>query len=1173
MFSAEYVRFECSAEALWEYYMKRFQRLIFVAALALAAISCSSGGDDDHGMSLTEQLNSGTVVDLDGKSFSEDAAVNSAVTIKNGNFGGKTITVNSGNVVLDNVQNLKLVVSDKVTDGTVTIKNSKGSAVTVVVKGGSAITIQDSAVLNVSVEKPNAAVNLSGKTTVSAVDVKADGASIKSDSSTMVTNVSVGEDVRNIAIEGGTVGTVDAGNATVTVGDGVKINDTTGGKFVVSDDTVKLPADAEKLTISRVELIKDSAKTAYEVGDKFDFTGLSATVTYSDESTATVNLTAANTKVSGFNTGKVGSCTVTFEYMGKTVSGSLSVTVTASTKEYKKLLEEGVQLLFDTKYDEGVAKIRAAYEKEQNDETKMYYALAELATISTDKSVADIMRNNFGVTSYPSTLNALINGDWLKEYKDAEWVWIYEPVKKADGWLVRVNGTETPYYDVSNSIYISLKMDSDGDWIREYGDYSRIKDIRLDDNGKYLIDAYDYYVNYLSGSTMPDSVQRWDYDYTDREKLVLVDEDSTRQPEYNLPAWLKESDLYKESLVKSTQTAYTVSWLVYGNLIECNPTGLNGLVDNVLLVFGDKFENAKKLAAEISESSVTVPADVIAALNLDEVLGDSSIRIGKSELNVLIASMQILKGTFQWLSSYDLSANISSLKKIFAADETDSLKLIRDVISEKTFAIRNADAMTASKNTFLESIGILDNSYTYLVGSSCEYPQAAKDALKQYGDVLLPAARNLKTCISNGTVFYIPSENPFDSGTWAASESNSSFGIDMGKAFTPGYFSDILKSSGSSSTITFVGSAETRYYGQNAEGEYVSETFEEEIAISDSMSYDDVISKGNEKAVALQKQYSMNDYNGYIRSYIDIGIKLNEKVLNGLLPGLSFESVTIPVCSADGWYDVEPVGKLYIVGDMDADFTLMTMDKSLETDSTCTFTYTFTYDSTTMTAWGGKFGKISFKFTSTDGWTGNNYGGIDLTLNNAFVNCERWNNPTNFTCSGLGEGLEYVITAQKSVTGEVLVKIKGEKGTDLIPELDSLTVSEISKPGAYFIISSNSYGIEDITSPIPFVEDKSTGTYIASVDVTIPANETIEGNAEFGFYASVCVGGTNGYYYSEKWVSTNETISDNPVQLLVLDYKSFIPTFISSETDKDVNFTITVTADNSGSTIKVTRNE
>lgn len=1140
--------------------MKRFQRLIFVAALALAAISCSSGGDDDHGMSLTEQLNSGTVVDLEGKSFSEDAAVNSAVTIKNGNFGGKTITVNSGNVVLDNVQNLKLVVSDNVTDGTVTIRNSKGSAVTVVVKGGSAITIQDSAVLNISVEKPNAAVNLSGTTTVTAVDVKADGASIKSDSSAMVTNVNVGEDVRNIAIEGGTVGAVDAGAATVTVGDGVKINDTTGGKFVVSDDTVKLPADAEKLTISRVELVTGSAKTAYEEGDTFDFTGLSATVTYSDGNTATVNLTAANTKVNGFNAGKVGNCTVTFVYMGKTVSGSLSVTVKASTKEYKKLLEEGVQLLFDTKYDEGVAKIRAAYEKEQNDETKMYYALAEIATISTDKSVADIMRNNFGVTSYPLTLNALINGDWLKEYKNTEWVWIYEPVKKADGWLVRVNGTETPYYDVSNSIYISLKMDSDEDWIREYGDYSRIKDIRLDDNGKYLIDAYDYYVNYLSGSTIPDSVQLWDYDYTDREKLVFVDEDSTRQPEYNLPAWLKDSDLYKDSLVKSEQTARTISWLVYGNLIECNPNGLNELVDNVLLVFGDKFENAKKLAAEISESSVTVPADVIAALNLNEVLGDSSIRIGKSELNVLIASMQILKGTFQWLSSYDLSANISSLKKIFAAGETDSLKLIRDVISEKTFAIRNADAMTASKNTFLESIGILDNSYTYLVGPSCEYPQAAKDALKQYGDVLLPAARNLKSCISDGTVFYIPSENPFDSGTWAASATNSSFGIDMGKAFTPGYFSTILKCS--DSKITFVGMTEIRYDGRNAHGEFVSEVlFKNKVEVSDDAAVDKLTKEAEDKVLALEEKYSKEGYTGWIDYTVSVGLKINKAVLNGLLPGISFEDDTLWWLGTG--YSGSSVESTYITsisGDISSKETSLTMTRD-KNDPTLS-TYAFTYDEESMTEWGGAYGVINFKLEDR-------YGGANLSLNTEFVQLTSYG--SNITCSGLISGEKYVITAQKVSSSVVMVKIEGKDLGLPEPTLSTLNAEEMSHAGAGILIKEDSYQILQ-NEFIPF--EQSGDVYVATKTVIIPAGAEIKwSDADtYALWGCVVVGDGKTLVKVVKQFGAGGTDLGTPVSLsLEHTYNFSVGDLVASETE--VSFTITITAGASGSTICATLTE
>ena len=163
---------------------------------------------------------------------------------------------------------------------------------------------------------------------------------------------------------------------------------------------------------------KDSSvKTEYEIGDAFDFTGLSAKIKYNDGSESKVSLTKVNATVVGFKAGEAGSCTVTFIYKGKDVDGSLSVTVKVSSKEYKRLLEEGVELLINQQYDEGIAKIRAAYEKEQNDETKMYYALSELALISTDESVANIVRNNFGITNYPATLNALINGEWLKEYK------------------------------------------------------------------------------------------------------------------------------------------------------------------------------------------------------------------------------------------------------------------------------------------------------------------------------------------------------------------------------------------------------------------------------------------------------------------------------------------------------------------------------------------------------------------------------------------------------------------------------------------------------------------------------------------------------------------------------------------------------------------------------------
>ena len=141
--------------------MKKIKWLLLVPLLLFLVVSCApdGNGNDVVGESLTQQINGGeSVVDLSGQKFSEDASVNSGVVIKNGDFGGKTLTVNSGDVVLDNVQNVTLVISESVTSGTVTIKNSNGTSVSIVVKGGSSITICDSAITNVSVEKENATV-------------------------------------------------------------------------------------------------------------------------------------------------------------------------------------------------------------------------------------------------------------------------------------------------------------------------------------------------------------------------------------------------------------------------------------------------------------------------------------------------------------------------------------------------------------------------------------------------------------------------------------------------------------------------------------------------------------------------------------------------------------------------------------------------------------------------------------------------------------------------------------------------------------------------------------------------------------------------------------------------------------------------------------------------------
>lgn len=875
--------------------MKKFLCLLLAASFIFAAVSCSSdGGSNGEDESISSLINSGeSTVDLAGKKITEDVSVDSVVTIKNADFGGKTLTINSRNVVLENVKNVSIIVSEKVKNASFTIKNSKGESISIVVKGGSSIVIKDSDVSSISVEGKDSSLVVSGETKVNSVEVKEDGATIKGDENSSVGTVIVAENVETVDISNGKIDSIKAGDSSViNVGGKTTISNSEGGKFI-AEETAELPENAIKLSIKTITLQKDnnSTKQEYEVGDIFDFTGLSVVVTYNDNSNKTVALNSNNAKVEGFDSSKEGSCTVSFTYNGKSVEGTISVKISASIKEYKKLLDEGIDLLLDGNYDEGVEKIRTAYNKEKNDETKMYYALAELATISTDKSVANILKNNFGITTYPSTLNALINGEWLKDYAETDWTDVYT-LKDSENsdydWDVfyRVSGTECSKYDDDDRVAVSYVFDEDKEWSVAYFYYGYdfyIKDIKFDENGKYLICKH--YMPESMKSKIPDSAKEYDINW-EKEKKIAVFNKFEKAPSFNLPDWLKNSEFYKETLIKSAQTTYSIQILLLGNLIHCNPNGANELVDNILTVFNEKFENAKKITASMSENSVLIPSKVISALCLDEALGDYSVRVGKAELNVLISSLQILKATFQWLSSYDLSANISSLKVLFN-DNQNNLELIRKIGTEKSLSVRNENAMAASKQTFIESIEILNNSYEYLVSSASEYPQVAKDEVKRYGNFICTAANKLKTCINDGSIFYIPAENPFETLEWNATESNSTFGIDMGKLFTPGYFSNIFEKSGSE--LKLICKVEYEYW----DGEDVEGSFDLPIT-GDMESFDDVEEAAESKVKEIVK---VSDEESYYKVFYEtiVGLKINKAILADLFPKLEsdFDYITL----------------------------------------------------------------------------------------------------------------------------------------------------------------------------------------------------------------------------------------------------------------------------------------
>ena len=878
--------------------MKKLFLLSLLAFFTFGIISCSSEGfeeERDDITSLTSMLNADSSnIDLSTISCIEDASINKSKKISNGNFNGKTLTVNTNDVVLENVDNIVIVISE-VARGKITLINCSDVLV-ITIKGGEELKITDSSVKEINVNDDNSSINLVNDTNVEKINVSQKGTAINSETTgesekaPVISELNVAPTVDNVDVSGGTIGNVVINEAgaesapTVTVTGGITIEkveskDETGatkpGNIVVSDnakDDVVLPEGVTPITIKSISLGKgEGVKYSYEVGDVFDYTDLTVKITYSDDSLKSIILNKLNSVVMGFDSSAVGTCTLSFKYNDIAVEGTINISVAETSKEWKLLLNQGIELICEGHFDEGFTKIKAAYDIEKNDETKMYYSLVELASISTDESVNKIMKENLGITNYPAEFNSLISGDWLEKYPTYRRVNLYDvyDAKYYYGY-VRVDGELCESWE-DDSVRVRCYLDDEGDWLDPYyyNNYEEmyIKNPVASENGRYLVSKYDL-------SEIPEGTKYYEYDWTDEDKRVLIyDNDSSLLAQFNVPAWLEDTEMYKDSFVGTTATITTQAYRFYASLIDCNPNGANELIDNIVNVFNTKFNPVKEIANTISNNSVLIPVKVIETLNLEGLLGDSNVKLGKAELNVVIASLQLFKGIFEWISSYDLSANITELKSLFNSDESFDHNFINDIIKVDTFKTRNESAMAKSKATFIDALEMLLASYDFIVSSENDYPQAAKDEIKRYGDVLKSACNQLKNSITNGTVFYIPKDNPFETSEWNATKDNCWFGIDMGKLFKAGYFSNIVERT-SSGALKIMCDVEAWTY----EDDYDVATFE----VTSDMTAESLEAKILQLG---QENYPEAD-SWYGRLYMN----LNTGLLDALLPGLGLNN-------------------------------------------------------------------------------------------------------------------------------------------------------------------------------------------------------------------------------------------------------------------------------------------
>jgi hypothetical protein len=425
-------------------------------------------------------------------------------------------------------------------------------------------------------------------------------------------------------------------------------------------------------------------------------------------------------------------------------------------------LASGSEALKNGNYDDAIAHYKAAYNADKtNPKAITYSVLAELAAISIDPKIKELATNRLGVVNYPGKMGDLFSTDWMTEYKDQEFVeWYYDN----GNWIVWFpSGSNGPgYYNTSGYVFVS--------GIKKYETYS------------------EYY------------------------------------PGLTLPNWFAGTSVYTESLtniagIGAVQSTATFPLLMAANLLEKNTTGLNALFNDILSsVFGSKFEDlANRVNSLHPDAEVTLDADVIAALGLEDLFEGDNLIIGKPELEVLISGIRILKATFELLASYDWNADFSFAKFDWADQNAFAAKMASADVSKLPFRnnflnSQDQTMLNKAKNDYIAALSSISNVYD-TIASRDYIPPAAEDYLDDYRWIQ-DGVNKLRAAIQSGGKFWVPEELPSTGNEWNGIEANAMFGIDMGKLFTPNYLNlnDMVEVAAGPSPV---------FYGLNASDQWV----------------------------------------------------------------------------------------------------------------------------------------------------------------------------------------------------------------------------------------------------------------------------------------------------------------------------------------------------------------
>lgn len=816
---------------------------LFIASLSSCSSDSDSSDDGGRAESLTDKINSGEA-DFTGQTLSEDVTVTSDATIKGGNFAGHTLTLNCESITLDGVTNVKIE-TDK---PSVTIHLKNTTLNTLSVPSGTKIIIDDEGEDTTKVEKLE--VSDGGR-----VNVVTGG---EGDSSTALSQIFTG------------AGDVDS---------------------------------VTPVTVTKVEIEGDCAITTYGVGELFNYTGLSAKVIYSDGNNSTFDLTKNNSTLTNFDTASAGNnktATIVCTFAGKS---SAAKTISYSVTAQKSLIQQGIDLLNSEKYDEGLTKFRAAYTAEKTDETKLYYALTLIASLSANADLKSLIKDNFGIQNYPGTLNALLTeggrNSWMSDVvgTSQESVRVYTPVQNDSGRYIKVSGTLLTYEQ-----YQALTFEEQADCV--YGGFNGIPFYDVKDVG--VIDGWDYedlcgkYYSYIKhpvasangkcfiqsgsyptrdGETVANSCKfdignYWDADTF--EKTIITE--TKNYPVLKDIAWLHDGehgDKYTGTLIDGAKTASSFSLLLAANLIDGNSQGANDLIDKLAKVFGSDVNTAATVVDSMASAEVTVPGDLLHALRLDGLLGDDTIKVSKTEAQCLMGAFKVLQGVFEFLQSYDFTCNLSSIKDTLKNNGVTADTVLRDiqkVTGTQFLATRNAAKAASAKATVQSGLEVVSASLDAMMNkTTSSYPQAVIDILSDKCTAFNSMIKKAVACLkANDEAALFPIAKSFDLGSeYNPAAADIALTINTKKLFEAGALKDIFDRDDSGKFKVYY-SYEWDYYNSTGYQRCYGESENYDEAGKTDTTYSAILEKIKGEITTAGGTFDDYDLGGY-RSYYPEG--------------------------------------------------------------------------------------------------------------------------------------------------------------------------------------------------------------------------------------------------------------------------------------------------------------